>query len=66
MDPPKNRNEVPNDGGDEFPQGTYGNSLTNVVQASTILLDTAQYFTIYADTFKSVMKEFTGHAEVYL
>jgi hypothetical protein len=59
VDPPNVSNEDHDDGGDEFAEGTYGNSLANVARAGTLLPESAQHFSFYADTFKFFMKEFT-------
>jgi hypothetical protein len=66
VDPANVSNEDHDNGGDEFMEGTYGNCLINMARAGTLLLDTAQHFSFYADTFKFFMKEFTEHAEEYL
>jgi hypothetical protein len=66
VDPPSHRNAVLDNGGDEFLEGTYGNSLTNAARAGTLRPDRAQHFSFYVDTLKFFMKDFTERTEEHL
>jgi hypothetical protein len=66
VDPPNVSNEDHDDGGDEFTEGMYGNSLANLARAGTRPLESAQHFSFYADTFRFFMKEFTERTKEHL
>jgi hypothetical protein len=66
VDPPNISNEDHDDGGDESVEGMYLNSIANMARASTLLLESTQHFSFYAETFKLLMKEFAEHTEEHL
>jgi hypothetical protein len=52
MDPPNDRTDIPDDRGHEFLAGMYEDTVTNVLQTSVLLWETAQHFAFFADTFR--------------